>query len=410
MKTKVVTSIIVLLTICSAAVLAGETAKSADQQLWEKATLYFKPLPEAAPNPDNPSSAVKVVLGEKLYFDTRLSKDGNQSCNTCHNLATFGVDNLPTSPGDRGENGTRNSPTVLNAALHAAQFWDGRAEDVEEQAGMPITNPVEMAIPSEDFLVERLSQDPLYPELFKVAFPGDDPALEYKNIAKALAAFERTLLTPSRFDKYLGGDMEALDQREKDGLQVFFDMGCSSCHNGVNLGSHIFRKFGLGEKYWEHTKSQKVDEGRYGVTGDEDDLYVFKVASLRNIARTGPYFHDGSVATLQEAVRVMTKLQVGVDLDDVQTENLVAFLNSLTGELPENVRSAEAITGCPNCPRHRAGAAAGCPNCPHRGTGTASCPMQGQGTTGQGTMGADCPMGGGQGMRHRHRMGVSTGG
>lgn len=404
MKTKVVTSIIALFVVCAASVSAGETP-AADQQLWEKATLYFKPLPEAAPNPDNPASAVKVVLGEKLYFDTRLSKDGNQSCNTCHNLASFGVDNLPTSPGDRGEFGTRNSPTVLNAALHVAQFWDGRAEDVEQQAGMPITNPVEMAIPSEEFLVERLTQDPLYPELFRAAFPNDDPALEYRNVARALAAFERTLLTPSRFDKYLQGDLAALDPREKDGLQVFFDLGCSSCHNGVNLGAHTFRKFGLGEKYWEHTKSRKVDEGRYAVTGDEEDMYVFKVASLRNIARTGPYFHDGSVATLNEAVRVMTKLQVGIDLDDAQAESLVAFLGTLTGELPENVRSADTMSGCPNCPR-RTGGAAGCPNCPHRGAAAADCPMRSQGATGT----ADCPMGGGQGMRHRHRMGVSTGG
>ena len=401
MKT-VVTSSIVILAIGGVAILAmgavsavAEEA-SVDQKLWEKATLYFKPLPAAAPNPGNPTTAVKVVLGEKLYFDTRLSAGGNQSCNSCHNLATFGVDNLPTSPGDRGELGTRNSPTVLNAALHVAQFWDGRAKDVEEQAGMPITNPVEMAIPSEAFLVERLSQDPLYPELFAAAFPDDDPALAYKNVARALAAFERTLLTPSRFDNYLQGDLDALDVREKDGLQVFFDMGCASCHNGVNLGAHTFRKFGLGENYWEHTKSRDVDEGRYAVTGDEEDKYVFKVSSLRNIAKTGPYFHDGSVAALDEAIRVMTRLQVGVGLEDAQVESMVAFLETLTGELPESVRGAESLTGSPNCP-HRRAAGGGCPNCPrHRAAATAA---------------ADCPMHGDGPARHRarHRMGQAGG-
>ncbi len=386
MKTTVVMSIIAIFTFCAGAALAEETdVTPADQKLWKKAALYFKPLPEAAPNPENPTTAVKVVLGERLYFDTRLSKEGNNSCNSCHNLATFGVDNLPTSPGDRGELGTRNSPTVLNAALHVAQFWDGRAKDVEEQAGMPITNPVEMAIPSEEFLVERLAQDPLYPELFKAAFPDDDPALEYKNVAWALAAFERTLLTPSRFDEYLKGDHDALDQQEKDGLQIFFDMGCSSCHNGVNLGAHIFRKFGLGEKYWEHTQSKGIDEGRFVQTGDEEDKYVFKVASLRNIAKTGPYFHDGSVATLDEAIRVMARLQVGVELEEEQVEDMVAFLETLTGELPDSVRSASAFSGCPNCPRHRAGGA--------------GCRMQGQAMAGA----ADCPMHAGAGPAPRHR-------
>lgn len=310
----------------------------AEEELWQKATLMFKPLPITAPNPDNPATAAKVALGKLLYFDHRLSQEGTISCNSCHVLARFGVDNLPTSPGDKGQLGARNSPTVLNAALHAAQFWDGRAKDVEQQAGMPVLNPVEMAIPSETFLVERLARYPDYRERFAQAFPGETEPMSYANIGKALAAFERTLLTPSRFDRYLEGERGALDAHEKAGLRTFFDMGCTSCHNGVTIGAQSFRKFGLGEDYWVHTGSKKVDVGRFQTTGDEADKYVFKVASLRNVEKTFPYFHDGSVTTLEDAVRVMGKLQVGMDFSDHQVAELSAFLRTLTGVPP-----AEAI-------------------------------------------------------------------
>lgn len=308
---------------------------AADQELWEWATVRFQPLPTEAVNPDNPLTPAKVELGKALYYDTRLSKDGNISCDSCHDLAIFGVDNLPTSPGDGGQLGDRNSPTVLNAALHRSQFWDGRATDVEEQAGMPILNPVEMAIPSEEFLVDRLSADAEYQKLFAEAFPGEDPALTYKNIAKALAAFERTLLTPTRFDAYLEGDRAALTTEEQAGLRFFIENGCATCHNGVNLGAHTFQKFGLQGNYWEHTLSQKVDEGRYTLTQDEADKFVFRVASLRNVEKTAPYFHDGSIETLDEAVRVMYRVQLGRELMDEEAASLVAFLRSLTGEVPE---------------------------------------------------------------------------
>ena len=314
---------------------------SDDDKLWKRATVLFKPLPATANNPDNPATAAKIELGKTLYFDTKLSQAGNISCNSCHSLATFGVDNLPTSPGDGGELGARNSPTVLNAALHVAQFWDGRAGDVEAQAGMPILNPVEMAIPSRQFLVDRLSKYPDYERRFAEAFPGEEPALTYRNIQKALAVFERTLLTPSRFDLYLHGDRQALAAGEKEGLRTFVGYGCTSCHNGVNLGGHAFRKFGLNEDYWVHTRSKKVDQGRYQISGDEEDKFVFRVASLRNVAKTHPYFHDGSVASLDEAIRVMVELQIGVRMEDAEVANMVAFLESLTGELP---RSALPLT------------------------------------------------------------------
>ncbi len=329
--------------LLAGALISAQGAKaatpSADDTLWQRATQLFEPLPTAAPKPDNPAAAAKIELGKTLYFDTKLSQSGNVSCNSCHSLATFGVDNLPTSPGDAGEHGDRNSPTVLNAALHAAQFWDGRADDIEAQAGMPVLNPVEMAIPSRQFLVDRLSEYPDYELGFAKAFPGEEGGLTYRNIQRALAAFERTLLTPSRFDSYLEGDRSALTSAEKEGLKTFIGYGCAACHNGVTLGGHIFRKFGLSDDYWVHTRSPKVDEGRFKVTGDAGDRYVFKVAALRNVAETWPYFHDGSVETLDQAVRVMVQLQIGVEMADEEVANLVAFLESLTGALPETART-----------------------------------------------------------------------
>lgn len=337
-------------TIIGTWALAGAAIEDAAalDALWDQATTYFKPLPAQALNEANPPNEAKVELGRMLYFDKRLSRNGTISCDSCHSLATFGVDRLPTSPGDDGKLGDRNSPTVLNAALHAAQFWDGRAEDVEQQAGMPVLNPVEMAIPSEQFLVDRLSQVPDYPKLFERAFPDETPALTYRNIRLALAAFERTLLTPSPFDEYLRGKRQALEPAQLAGLQMFFDLGCSSCHNGVNVGAASFRKFGLNEDYWVHTRSAKIDEGRFKVTGEEDDRFVFRVASLRNVAETAPYFHDGTVKTLDEAVRIMVKIQVGVDLEPEQAKNLVAFLESLTGALPQDVaRTGVAVDPVP---------------------------------------------------------------
>lgn len=317
-----------------------ELAPEQDQALFEQASMRFFPLPTDAPNPENVVTVAKEELGRSLYFDKRLSFNETISCNSCHSLAAFGVDNLPLSPGDFGELGGRNSPTVLNAALHLAQFWDGRAKDVEEQAGMPILNPVEMAIPSEEFLVNRLSKVAEYQEQFAEAFPEDDPALTYRNIARALAAFERTLLTPSRFDDYLNGDLAALTIEEKAGMEAFMMLGCSACHNGYTMGGSSFRKFGLQENYWTHTGSEPVDEGRFAVTGEPEDKYVFKVASLRNVAMTSPYFHDGSVETLEEALRVMGSAQLGRSLTEPEVVGIATFLRSLTGEVP-----AAAVAG-----------------------------------------------------------------
>ncbi len=284
-----------------------------------------------------------VNLGYHLYHDTRLSMKGNNSCNSCHNLNTFGVDNLSTSPGDEGKNGERNSPTTLNAALHAFQFWDGRAKDVEEQAGMPILNPVEMNIPNKQFLVDRLKKIPLYQDLFKKAFPDSKDPITYENLQKAIGAFERKLITPSRFDKYLAGDKSALTLQEKKGLVAFTTNGCTQCHSGALLGGNQYQKFGVYSNYWEHTGSKKIDEGKYVVTKDTNDKYIFKVPSLRNIEKTGPYFHDGSISSLDSAVKIMGRVQLGRQIDDEDTRNIVAFLKTLTSDIPNEYKKTPSF-------------------------------------------------------------------
>lgn len=304
--------------------------------------FLFDALPNKAINENNVRTDAKVALGHALYFDTRLSMTGNNSCNSCHNLATFGVDGLPTSEGDNGGFGDRNSPTVLNAALHASQFWDGRAGDVEEQAGMPILNPVEMAIPDKAFLVDRLQKIELYQKLFAEAYPGDSQALSYGNIQNAIAIFERELLTPSRFDQYLNGDKSALTKQEKQGMLSFAISGCTTCHNGALLGGNTLQKFGVYEDYWKHTNSKKIDKGLAEQTGNDADLYMFKTPSLRNVAMTGPYLHDGSVTDLKDVIRIMAKVQLNKDLSEKEIENIAAFLNATTGKVPDQYQKAPA--------------------------------------------------------------------
>ncbi len=318
--------------------------KSEDAKLLEEARKYFKPLPKVVDNPKNPVTPAKVELGKMLYYDPRLSKSGLISCNTCHNLATYGVDNLPTSVGHRWQIGPRNAPTTLNAALHVAQFWDGRAKDVEEQAKGPILNPIEMAMDSPEEVVKRLKSIPGYVEMFKKAFPNEKDPITYDNVAKAIAAFERTLTTPSRFDEFLKGNTDALTKKEKEGLKLFIQIGCASCHNGPALGGTMFQRFGIVEAYWNATRdyvtfdkpTMPMDVGRFAVTHKEEDLYVFKVPSLRNISRTYPYFHDGSVWSLEDAVKIMAKVQLGRDLSDDEVDKIVAFLKALDGEIPKH--------------------------------------------------------------------------
>lgn len=310
-----------------------------ENELLTKANTFFKVLPKVAENPENAITDEKVKLGKILYYDTRLSKEGNISCNSCHNLATYGVDNLPTSPGDDGTIGTRNSPTVLNSALQFVQFWDGREPDVEAQAGGPVLNPVEMAMPDEKFVIDRLSKVEMYQLLFKAAFPEEENPITYDNLKKAIGVFERTLQTPSRFDDYLAGKTDALNEQEQKGLKTFIEVGCTTCHIGENLGGTMYHKFGLFSSYAEHLKTAVVDNGKFDVTQNEGDKFFFKVPILRNIEKTGPYFHDGSVTSLEEATKVMAKLQLNRDLTDEEVKDIVVFMNALTGEVPADVQT-----------------------------------------------------------------------
>ncbi len=302
-----------------------------DERIYEQVTRTFSSISEPKPIANDPRISEKVKLGKILYYDTRLSKEGNISCNSCHDLSTFGVDNLPTSPGDAGEHGDRNSPTVLNAALHTSQFWDGRAKDVEEQAGMPILNPAEMAIPSEEFLIDRLNGIELYQSLFSSAFPNSSDAISYENLKTAIGAFERTLITPSAFDEYLNGKKGALTLQQKKGLSTFIEVGCITCHTGPMVGGNLFQKFGVHYDYWEFTQSDNIDEGKFKITGNEADRYVFKVPTLRNVTKTAPYFHDGSVDNLFEAIKIMARVNLNKDLQPSEIENIISFMESLEG-------------------------------------------------------------------------------
>ncbi len=311
-----------------------------DKDLLALAQALFKPLPDEAPNPDNLVTEAKIKLGKQLYFETRLSKDGNQSCNTCHNLATFGVDNLPTSPGDNGIPGTRNSPTTFNSAIRTAQFWDGRNKDVEEQAGGPVLNPAEMGMPSEKVVVERLTAVPQYVSMFSEAFPEETDPVTYANMRKAIGAFERTLLTPTRFDAYLSGDINAMSVQERQGLQTFVNQGCVACHTGSLLGGNMMQKFGLFGDYHDFVDAKIPDYGKYEETKAEVDKGMFHVPGLRNVEKTGPYFHNGGVADIKESIKIMGKLQLGKDITDEQAEEMTAFFATLTGDIPEEVKVA----------------------------------------------------------------------
>jgi cytochrome c peroxidase len=290
-----------------------------------RAETLFGELPEEATSESNPVTEEKIALGRMLFFDTRLSKNHDIACNTCHDLSNFGVDGEPTSPGHQGQRGERNSPTVYNAALHMAQFWDGRAADVEEQAKGPILNPVEMAMPSDVDVIGVIKSIPGYAPLFAAAFPGEDDPITYDNIAAAIGAFERRLITADRFDAFVSGRDEALSDAELAGLQQFMDAGCITCHIGPTIGGTMYRKIGLVNPY------ETDDTGRFKVTGEEVDKYVFKVPSLRNVAETGPYFHDGSVTTLAEAIRLMGHHQLGIELTDEQIAQIETFLGALSG-------------------------------------------------------------------------------
>lgn len=291
--------------------------------LHDQASALFKPIPEQVTElRGQPISEQQRELGKKLFFDPRLSRSHVLSCNTCHNVGTGGADNVPTSVGHGWQKGPRNSPTVFNAVFNAAQFWDGRAKDLGEQAKGPIQNSVEMH--STPQLVEQtLGSIPEYVDAFRKAFPKAGKPVSFDNMALAIEAYEATLVTPdSPFDLYLKGDDKALDAQQKKGLKAFMDSGCSACHNGINLGGQAYFPFGLVKKP-DASVLPSGDKGRFAVTKTQSDEYVFRAAPLRNVALTAPYFHSGQVWELKDAVAIMGNAQLGKQLAPDDVENIV---------------------------------------------------------------------------------------
>jgi cytochrome c peroxidase len=303
-------------------------------ELRRDAQELFKPLPSTVPAvKGNKITPEKIALGKALFFDPRMSASGVFSCNSCHNLATGGDDNLETSIGHGWQKGPRNAPTVFNAVFNIAQFWDGRAEDLKAQAKGPVQAGVEMAnTPSQ--VVATLKSMPQYVEWFREAFPDEADPVTFDNFAMAIEAFEATLITPAPFDAFLNGDDDALTVEARQGLQLFMDKGCASCHAGINVGGEGYYPFGLIEMPGADVLPEN-DKGRFAVTNTADDSYVFRAAPLRNIALTAPYFHSGKVWDLKQAVAIMGTSQLGETLNDEDVDLIVAFLTSLTGKAPD---------------------------------------------------------------------------
>ena len=313
------------------------SAMLAEEGVKELLPLFGQPLQSAAKVPRSAVETLRVELGRILYHDKRLSRDNSISCNSCHDTQRYGVDGKRFSEGFGDHLTGRNSPSSFNAFMHIAQFWDGRSPTVEEQAKGPILAAGEMAMPSEEDVVKKLGGISGYKELFAAAFPNRDPSITYDNVGEAIGAYERLFVTPGRFDRWLAGEEEALSERERRGLAKFAAYACTTCHSGTLLGGTTYQKLGL-VKAWPNQK----DAGRYEVTKQEADRMFFKVPSLRNVAKTAPYFHDGSANTLEQAIEIMGRHQLGLEIPKEDIADIKAFLESLTGKLEESVAAAPA--------------------------------------------------------------------
>jgi len=313
--------------------LLASTAVSAEWQA----------LPDVAPAPkDNPTTEAKVKLGKMLFMDPRFSSTGTVSCNSCHNVMEGGDDSRTFSMGVHGKTGGRNAPTVWNSAFHSVQFWDGRADLLEDQAKGPVTNPVEMGVSEIEQAMDKVRSVPGYKPYFDKAFGQD--SMTVVNAAKAVAAFERTLITPnSPYDKYVKGDKKAMNAQQVRGMETFAAVGCVSCHSGaafngpkMEFGQGFYAKFPtFADNTYVKEYDLATDKGREEVTGSKADANMFRVPTLRNITDTAPYFHNGSVNNLSESVRIMAKLQLNKTLSEEEVKDIVAFLGALTGEYPE---------------------------------------------------------------------------
>ncbi|HSH30667.1 MAG TPA: cytochrome-c peroxidase [Thiohalobacter sp.] len=326
--------------------LAAAVALAALLGTGSAAAYDWKPLPEEPPSPShNPTTPTKVDLGRKLFFDPRYSATGTVSCNTCHNVMEGGDDGRPTSMGVHGKIGARNSPTVWNSAFASVQFWDGRAKNLEEQAKGPVLADVEMGVKELQVALDVVASIPGYRELFKQAFPEDENPVTIDNAARAVAAFERTLITPnSPYDRHVKGEEGAMSEQQIRGMRTFNEVGCTACHGGPAFngpqpelpeGTGFYQKFPLfADNAYVEKYQLLVDTGRHQVTGKDADKYMYKVPTLRNITITAPYFHNGAVNSLREAVLIMGETQLNKQLSEQQTDDILAFLEALTGEFP----------------------------------------------------------------------------
>lgn len=337
--------------ILSASIAATGTVamaeKSSSKSLLADAKEVFKPLPPLPSAKDTPGGQARVDLGQRLFFERRASMDGNVGCVHCHLPELQATDGLAKAIGVFGKENPRNAPTMFNVSLQFKQHWRGDRETLEEQAEKSLLGPATFGNPDHATAMAKLKAIPGYTELFAAAFPDDKDPVNQKNWGAAIAAFERTLLTPSRFDAFLAGDANALSTEEQAGLRKFIDLGCARCHNGPGLGGTSFQKFGVVSDYWKETGAAQPDKGRAEVTKSDADLYVFKVPQLRNVAKTAPYFHDGSVADLSRAVKIMGKVQLGVELSDADAQKITAFLGSLTGSVPKNYFAPDPLPDAP---------------------------------------------------------------
>lgn len=309
-------------------VLSGSLV--ADDSLQKAAQDTFNALPKV----DAAATGQPLVtLGQKLYWDERLSANGKVACASCHAAEDFGSDSRVKSLDARGKLTSRHSQTVFNALLQSSLRWVGDRKSGADQAEGSLKGSMGWDQPENVVaVIKGLGYEPE----FRASFPGEESPVSTRNFGKAVEAYEQTLVTRSRFDEFLEGSTTALSRQEREGLKIFLEVGCADCHEGMLLGGNRIEKFGVVSDYWEATNSRPIDEGLFKVTGDKADLHRFRVAMLRNIAKTAPYFHDGSVATLPEAIRVMGQVQLGVDLSEADVDRLEKFLKTLTGEVPDN--------------------------------------------------------------------------
>jgi cytochrome c peroxidase len=333
---------IVVAAVTAVGLVAVPALANDDTELLEQARSLFQPLPKDMATAEFPVTPGRVRLGRALFFDPRMSADGTVSCARCHQPALHATDGLPKSVGVHDRPLSRNAPTVLNAALHSREHWDGRFANVEEQAKRSLLGPGS-GNPDYSTAMAHVKAISGYAAMFQEAFPGEAEPITEDNWGKAIGAYERTLVSPSRFDDYLRGKSDALSAAERKGLRTFIDAGCVDCHKGPGVGGLGFRKFGVVSDYWKTTGSQEIDKGRFEITKEPADLYKFKVPGLRNVAMTPPYFHDGAVNDLSRAVRIMANVQLGTDLSDPEVDAIVTLLGSLTGTQPEGFERAPLL-------------------------------------------------------------------